>query len=672
MTTRTISRLAACVASFSVIPLLAQEIRRPKLVVTDTNGIVTTLQPTAGLNDGTDDGSATKGKDAMAWTQWGSGNNWGAFAHCYVMSDSCNAATGYAYLQFSLAGMPTANIAKAQIQIYMVVRAMPGLNPWGLDPVFALRQVTGGWNEMTLTYNLQPTFDSPIIASQTVTGVAGVWGVWVENWLSFDITDLYKSWVSGTAPNYGVRINHENTFGCLNGPLAYLYTSDYGLTKLTYTGPTAGNHGDPATVSAKLEDVGYAGYYGIFPVAGKQVSFSVGAQNCTGTTDINGQASCSVTPLGTGTQTIAVSFAGDTQYQASTATAQFQISGGVTDITPPVITPTIMGTQGANGWYISDVTVSWSVTDPESGITSSVGCTTAQLSASASLLCTAVNGASLTASYPITIKIDKTPPVIADPVITGTTGANGWYTSAVTVTFDTSDPESGIMTPACSTTLNTDTAGTVVTCNATNGAGLSSSRSVTIKIDSTPPVIPAPTITGTLGTGGWYSSIVTVSWNANDPQSGITTPCAGASLSTNTSGTVVTCTATNGAGLTSSNSVTIKIDASRPAITGMPPANCSIWPPNKKMVEVATISASGGLSGLSSFNVTATSNEPADPGPDIIITGTGLQPRTVQLRADRLGNGNGRIYTITATSASGAGATSTSVATCTVPHDQGK
>jgi hypothetical protein len=104
----------------------------------------------------------------------------------------------------------------------------------------------------------------------------------------------------------------------------------------------------------------------------------------------------------------------------------------------------------------------------------------------------------------------------------------------------------------------------------------------------------------------------------------------------------------------------------------MPAANCSIWPPNKKMVEVATISASGGLSGLSSFSVTATSNEPADPGPDIIITGTGLQPRTVQLRADRLGNGNGRIYTITATSASVAGVTSTSVATCTVPHDQGK
>ena len=33
-----------------------------------------------------------------------------------------------------------------------------------------------------------------------------------------------------------------------------------------------------------------------------------------------------------------------------------------TTITPPVITPTVSGTQGTNGWYVSDVTVSWDVT----------------------------------------------------------------------------------------------------------------------------------------------------------------------------------------------------------------------------------------------------------------------------------------------------------------------
>jgi hypothetical protein len=41
------------------------------------------------------------------------------------------------------------------------------------------------------------------------------------------------------------------------------------------------------------------------------------------------------------------------------------------DRTPPVITPTVTGTLGLNGWYIDNVVVTWSVTDPESAITSS-------------------------------------------------------------------------------------------------------------------------------------------------------------------------------------------------------------------------------------------------------------------------------------------------------------
>ncbi len=33
------------------------------------------------------------------------------------------------------------------------------------------------------------------------------------------------------------------------------------------------------------------------------------------------------------------------------------------DITPPVITPTVSGTVGNNGWYVSDITISWTVVD---------------------------------------------------------------------------------------------------------------------------------------------------------------------------------------------------------------------------------------------------------------------------------------------------------------------
>ena len=39
-----------------------------------------------------------------------------------------------------------------------------------------------------------------------------------------------------------------------------------------------------------------------------------------------------------------------------------------------MITPTVSGTLGSNGWYVSDVSVSWDVQDPESEVTSRAGC----------------------------------------------------------------------------------------------------------------------------------------------------------------------------------------------------------------------------------------------------------------------------------------------------------
>ncbi len=38
----------------------------------------------------------------------------------------------------------------------------------------------------------------------------------------------------------------------------------------------------------------------------------------------------------------------------------------ISDTTPPEITPAVSGTLGTNDWYTSDVTVSWTGSDPES------------------------------------------------------------------------------------------------------------------------------------------------------------------------------------------------------------------------------------------------------------------------------------------------------------------
>jgi hypothetical protein len=105
---------------------------------------------------------------------------------------------------------------------------------------------------------------------------------------------------------------------------------------------------------------------------------------------------------------------------------------------------------------------------------------------------------------------------------------------------------------------------------------------------------------------------------------------------------------------------------------GMPEARTTLWPPNGKLVQVAVISASDVETGVASFDVTATSSEPSGPvNPDIVITGTGIQPRVVNLRAERLGTGPCRVYTITATATDGAGNQANATTRVTVPHDQG-
>jgi hypothetical protein len=100
----------------------------------------------------------------------------------------------------------------------------------------------------------------------------------------------------------------------------------------------------------------------------------------------------------------------------------------------------------------------------------------------------------------------------------------------------------------------------------------------------------------------------------------------------------------------------------------MPAVGCSIWSPDKKLVQIANVSASDAGSRLApnSLTVTVTSNEPVDPG-DIGVTNG-----VVQVIADRLGTGSGRVYTTQARASDLAGNVTTAIGTCEVPRDQKK
>lgn len=150
-----------------------------------------------------------------------------------------------------------------------------------------------------------------------------------------------------------------------------------------------------------------------------------------------------------------------------------------------------------NGWYTSDVTVSWSVTDPETAITSSADCNDVTLTtddAGASFTCTATSTGG-TSTQTVTVMRDATAPTISAATTTAPNAA-GWYNTDVAVAYTCDDALSGVT--ACPATQTLSTEGNAVSSSAqviTDQAGNSSAVSnvVTVSIDKTAPTL-APTV----------------------------------------------------------------------------------------------------------------------------------------------------------------------------------
>jgi len=286
---------------------------------------------------------------------------------------------------------------------------------------------------------------------------------------------------------------------------------------------------------------------------------------------------------------------------------------------------------------------------------------------------------------------DSTPPVTTATPSPRPNG-NGWNNTNVTVTLNSTDDEpggtgvreihftlagaqaGGSVAPGrtASVTITAEGTTTITYFAVDNAGNQEAPKTLTIGIDRTPPVATATATPGP-NANGWNNTNVTVMFSGTDNLSGVDFCSAPITLTAGGAGQVASGTCTDKAGnISTPASKIINIDRTPPVLAGIPaPGTCTLWPPNHSMVNVATVSASDALSSPASFDVTGTSNEPPDPGEiDIVITGTGLGPRSIQLRAERLGTGTGRIYTLTATATDRAGNSATRTFTCTVPHDQ--
>ncbi len=113
-------------------------------------------------------------------------------------------------------------------------------------------------------------------------------------------------------------------------------------------------------------------------------------------------------------------------------------------------------------------------------------------------------------------------------------------------------------------------------------------------VDTTPPTVTASVI-GTLGADGWYTGDVDMSWTVGDAESAVSsqTACAPTTVTTDTAGLTLTCTA-NSAGGTTTESVTVKRDATAPTLAPVVTPNPVVFGQSAS----AAANAADALSGL--------------------------------------------------------------------------
>jgi hypothetical protein len=153
-------------------------------------------------------------------------------------------------------------------------------------------------------------------------------------------------------------------------------------------------------------------------------------------------------------------------------------------------------------------------------------------------------------------------PVIT-PVVYGTLGANGWYTSDVTINW-TFDGAVESTTGCEARTIRADTSGTTITCSATRD-GFTTTVTKTFKVDKTLPSAAAIPERGP-DANGWYNRPLPVSFAGTDATSGVASCSSSHYKGPDSATAAVAGFCTDNAGHVVSASFAFKYDATAPTL----------------------------------------------------------------------------------------------------------
>jgi hypothetical protein len=254
------------------------------------------------------------------------------------------------------------------------------------------------------------------------------------------------------------------------------------------------------------------------------------------------------------------------------------------------------GTLGTNGWYVTNVTVKWTVT----GETNSQGCDTQTLTVDTpgqTIACHAWNDTppgppiEEDATDSVTIKLDKTPPS-PSIALERQPDANGWYNRPVTVAWAGADATSGIASCTATRYAGPDNSNGLAAGSCIDKAGNVAGSSFSFKYDATPPILtPAPSRAP--DSNGWYTQALTVSFSGTDATSEVESCSTTAYQGADNPRAAVTGSCRDNAGNIGIGTFSFKFDATPPSVTNVraTPRNRSAqlsWraSPDTRLVEV--------------------------------------------------------------------------------------
>jgi len=441
-----------------------------------------------------------------------------------------------------------------------------------------------------------------------------------------------------------------NSSNVVSNPVQVFWAPGVHSTFLTLNpSPGGGTVNTPVTVIASLTDLSVSP---AAPLSGESVSLTLENDTCIATTDVNGLASCAVTPTTVGTSTLTASFLGNSSYLPSSDSKGFNVSGVAANLsytgpttftnggaaTPSATLTTAQGNSPISGEIITFTLGSGAGAQTCSGTTDTTGTAGCSIGSvnqptGSSTLTTSFAGDGTYQEASVSTNITISAASVSVPNVVGLTQA------AATTAITGAGLVVGTVTTQSSSTVP---AGAVISQNPTSGTLVAPGSSVNLVVSTGPPPVPVPNVVGLTQTAA--STAITGAGlvvGTVTTQSSSTVP-AGAVISQNpTSGTLVApgssvnlVVSTGPPPVSVPNVVGLTQTAASTAITGAGLVVGTVTTQSSSTVPAGAVISQNPTSGSlvapgSSVNLVVSTGPPPTPGKPNIggsITGKGKDP----------------------------------------------